>query len=180
MKKMIRILVVALLATQTLSTYAEKPKDIQGWDKAEWGMTEAQVMAAFGKHAERHEKDLYAEMYSTVRITGFSYNNIAYRADMLFDNNSEKLTGINLRVLDEKSLKVVDEFKKQSILLKTAFGNPSEETPTKQMWRFPSTTIKLEFKPITSLFGVNIFGVYFRQNQNKEEKSPTKPSTPTK
>ncbi|MCK5833724.1 hypothetical protein KAH81_08650 [bacterium] len=172
MKKLSYIVAVAFVVLHANSAFAIEPKDVHCWDKAKWGMTEDQIVEAFSKRAERHQKNKYKHFYSTVRVKGFSFGKREYRADMLFDNDSGLLEGINLRAQDEKFLNVVDEFKILSKLLQTTYGNPSEKTRTEMVWTFPSTTIRLKYTTIP-MAGINIVRVYFRQNQNKEKTSPT-------
>lgn len=155
---------VLFLSLLTLSALAGDSKDIHGWDKAKWGMTEKQVVEAFGKRAEHHQRDKYAKWYSTICVKGVAFGKKEYLADMLFDNNSGRLSGINLRAQDEKSLDVVAEFKRLSILLNKQYGEPNEQSPTKMIWIFPSTTVRLEYEPTFLRVGINIFGVYFRPN----------------
>jgi type VI secretion system protein VasI len=125
-------------------------QQIEGWPKAQWGMTEKQVLAAFhgdakvlmGEPAGRQFKDRLA----TVGIDDVAVGGVSFRALFLFDS-SGGLARISLPL--DLTSPADDQFRQIESFLAGKYGEPlrgvSEKNRFQSAWMLPTSMIVLDY-----------------------------------
>ncbi|MGB2691797.1 MAG: hypothetical protein WBC96_04810, partial [Thermodesulfobacteriota bacterium] len=173
MKKIISIAAFLFLLVSSLSVNAgTKPKDVYGWDKLRWGMTEEEVIPILGKDVKkrntRHdEKD---NMYSSLQLRKIEIADNEFRASLWMDSDTKKLRRI---VFFPEGQPEKYEWAKMFIetenFLVKKYGPPSIEktsndpgTSADRIWMFPTTEIELSY---LSLEGSELLLLVFSQTE---------------
>lgn len=141
-----KILITALLLLGfTHIVQAEPPADVDGWNKLKWGMTEAEVAAAFPNAApfEHPNSSKCMRAIDPEDVLGYQF-----RIVLIFDCETKTLSnvsmgpsGLRTRVVAVGIMeKVLDE-------LKAKYGPPTKTKQSKTgatfTWIFPSTKIEM-------------------------------------
>jgi hypothetical protein len=124
-----------------------------GWRAARWGMTVAEVVAAFPGEATRltPEEKLADGKVVAAGIDGYTMASQAFRVRFLFDRG--KLALVSLRTPQEKyaDAAAYEQFRKY---LGEELGGPGEATRDDNFvdlrqtrWKGPGTTVDLKFIP---------------------------------
>ncbi|MGB3365121.1 MAG: hypothetical protein WBB48_10125 [Thermodesulfobacteriota bacterium] len=173
MKKIISIAAFLFLLVSSLSVNAgTKPKDVYGWDKLRWGMTEEEVIPILGKDVKkrntRHdEKD---NMYSSLQLRKIKIADNEFRASLWTDSDTKKLQRI-VFVPEGQPGKYewAEMFIETENFLVKKYGAPTIEktsndpgTSADRKWIFPSTEIELSY---LSLEGSELLLLVFSQKE---------------
>jgi hypothetical protein len=144
------VCILALIAFSFGSEVAkaeDDPKDINGYDKAVWGMTEDEVMKAEApKIAKLKKREIFAGgKTASLGIDEVLIGDITFKGLFLFDDTSHKLVQVNLDYHDETNLGARRAFSATAKLLTDKFGPPStqdtDETMPECTWELAKTKI---------------------------------------
>jgi hypothetical protein len=132
--------------------FAQEAQELDGWRAAKWGMTEADVLAAFAGEATRLEKpeEFRSGDIGKVEIPKYEVQSTKYRVRFGFDDKGA-LSLVVIGPPDNGTVGVSHEsaFRSLESLLTEKYGKPTsakDEVPTRtRMWRFPRTVISLTY-----------------------------------
>jgi hypothetical protein len=104
MKRLLMIIpFLALFLFLNSDLFAEKtPKskpvqpDTKGWYKAQWGMTEDQLLELFKGEIKKTERVDFKDTYSTLEIDNYDLNNSKFRITFRMDKENNKLKEVVL------------------------------------------------------------------------------------
>ena len=139
-----------------------QPKDIKGWNKARWGMSEREIENAFkGKVEQLREPiiDKQEGIYVKQEINDLTFANTKFTVSFVMDDKANELRevvltpkGSHFRVLFgilEKKLVTkygpVTHRDKEDIDMQKLGKNGYGQDQISRVWRFPSTLITLEY-----------------------------------
>lgn len=139
----------------------ERPttRDIAGWSKARWGMTDDEILQAFPGEATRLEKTQQygAGRVADVGIEDTEIDTYHFTVDFLLDGNTHKLVEVLLRLKEKNPGIAANAFDALEKALTEKYGKPAYrkerakpglsglETENWASWHFPSTMIDLRF-----------------------------------
>ena len=136
-----------LLFTQTY-VYAAAPQDVSGWNKVKWGMTEAEVEAAYPNQILPYTNVTGKDCGSTQELERQLIG--GYSLDVMFnyDCKTKKLNGVTIVPYDkwyrQQATKAFDAISKE---FSVEYGDPStsdsSEIDAYRKWVFPSTSIEM-------------------------------------
>jgi hypothetical protein len=155
---MLSVFAVTLLPLQI----SARAKDVEGWDKARWGMTEKEIQMAFkGKVEKRQEPiiDKQEGIYVSQEINDLTFANTKFTASFVMDEKTDQLRevvltpeGSHFRVLFELlEKKLVTKYgpvtfrDKEDVDMENLGKNGYGQDQISRVWRFPSTLITLEY-----------------------------------
>ena len=157
----------SILAIVLLQSSAAASEDPGGWTKAKWGMTDAQIEAAFPGQVRHYEKPAAWDsgMYADIYIPHVKVGSDSFEARFQMDGSTKKLVQVVLtkegKDASFASLDAVED------MLATKYGPPSEthksQTTVKGMeydWTFPTTRIAASY---TDLFVAKLLIINYRQ-----------------
>jgi hypothetical protein len=151
---------IAAIATMAVAVYAQKPHDVQGWDKVKWGMTVDQVRAAYGADAQPQLQDEWALLQlPPVMIAG-----VEMGVQVGARQASGKVSSVRLWSYfgspNSKPMASARDFDALRTFLVQKYGTPANEDATRGengryvktvAWKFPSTAIVLTLEQSASL-----------------------------
>ncbi|MBI3928625.1 MAG: hypothetical protein HY319_24005 [Armatimonadetes bacterium] len=125
------------------------PQDVSGWEKASWGMSEAELQAAYGgKLQSLDDSDYWYYSYAHEDERLYTRRMMAgewYEAVFGLDSQG-RLSGIYMRPEHYKATTPEDFLAVEKMLI-LRYGPPHDAsgsgTDAIRNWRFPSTTIRL-------------------------------------
>ena len=151
MRNIISFILVGLLLSVLFfpGEISAQSKDIKGWHKVQWGMTEDVIEEIYGEKIRRLAKTKHFDyQYRNLEIDNFTI--LGYQFNVLFfmDNNTHRLNRVSLTHSGTDSGVI---FLKLEDALKSKYDLPSEKsvenlygiTNTERVWLFPSTKITL-------------------------------------
>lgn len=178
-----------VLAMVCLSQLAfGQSKDVYGWNKARWGMTDSQVLKVLEGKATRlpNPKSAFGlkekkDAHASIEIKMLDIQNDKYRALFIFDDVTNKLIKVSLEASEKNPPEV--QFTRLEQVLTEKYGTPSykndDRTPDKRLrsgvvlggsdklaraWNFPSTVIYLEYGLIRLDTPISYIRIDYRQN----------------
>lgn len=141
------IIISLLLFTQTYA-YAETPQNISGWNDVKWGMTEAEVEAAFPGQIVPFKNITGTDCGFTQELEGQLID--GYYLDIFFNHDckTNKLDGVTLVPYDkwyrQQASGAFDNLSKEfSIKYGVSSSSNSSEIDANRKWIFPSTSIEM-------------------------------------
>jgi len=161
----------------------EIPKDVNGWSKAKWGMTEEQILQAFGGEVVRVPSAKDDGFAAPIAIPTTKIGRSQFTVRFRLDPGTHKLCEVLLTPVEQTSNYtgsrvnampevVFDELKE---LLTQKYGKPASTGPVysgtfetandSAIWRFPSAKIELTYTRIITL------GNYILLHYVKNEKT---------
>jgi hypothetical protein len=179
-------LVVCLATLLTARTFGQtnSQKDVEGWSKAKWGMTDEQVLEAFTGDVVRLPASKELDPYAAIRIPIMKIGRSQFTVRFMLDPKTNQLCEVNIlpveQVHDYSGPRtnappevIFDELQE---LLTQRHGKPTSTGPTHSgtvtlddnsaVWRFPSTKIQLSYTR-TLRFG-NRVSVNYTRNAKAE------------
>jgi hypothetical protein len=171
---MLALVGMIALPLQTLA----QPKDVEGWNKARWGMTEEQILSTFEGQVERFTKtETYQEVYVNLWIRNLDIGGEQYEVRFHMDKKTNQLVKVVIKPKDKKGSIVL--FKSLEQMLMEKYGPPSYKddsyNPEKFTcaWNFPTTTIELLYIELLyidlKIAGAEpLFGLIYRPNKKHE------------
>lgn len=133
-----------------------QPKDVEGWSKAQWGMTEEQILEIFKGEVVRLDKvEFYENWYASIGINNLEIGGDKFYVHFLMNKKKKTLQQVNIIAKEEalQGIEVVFEFLEQ--LLVEKYGKPSfkneEEYKGRVIWNFPTTVIELSYLVISEI-----------------------------
>ncbi len=160
-----------------------QPKDIDGWNKAQWGMSQDEVLRLFeGKEIRIYTSEI-ENAHTSIEIKMFDIKNDKYIAHFLFDDATKKLIQVNL--VPERKNPSETQFAELEQALTEKYGAPSykrdNRTPDKRLsgglvlggdsdlriaWNFPSTVINLMYNSLRVMDStISFLFITYRQNK---------------
>jgi len=145
-------LTVAVLARSTLAA-EDDPKNIAGYDKTAWGMTEDEVLKAEAPRAEKLDKpeilvdtngrptgDFRSIVIKEIKVGSEKAN---FRAIFIFDKN-QKLKQVNLESVND--INPAETMRYVEKLLTEKYGAPTYKQEGKNAsWKLPKTSIEIRY-----------------------------------
>ncbi len=187
-----RVLLIILFVICTSNYSFGQPKDVEGWNKARWGMTENEVLKVFEGKAtavEKPQKTLGLskqwDAYVLVVLDEIEIGKDKYTVNFIFDGNDKKLIKVAVVIKDKSPSEL--QFSSLEQMLTEKYGSPSftkdDRTPDKRLsrgvvlegsdlleraWNFPSTIIELKYlnMKVTNSKRLNV-GVIYKKNLKK-------------
>ena len=146
MKTISIALQLALLLFVRCSLAADDdPRQIAGYGKAVWGMSEDEVLAAEAPRAERLEKPstmVNGDIVSIV-LKGVETEGIQFSVYFIFDSQNRKLINVSLQSAADIGASVGNTLARIEKLLTEKYGQPDEKNGENLLWKLPKTTIEL-------------------------------------
>ena len=162
----------------------EIPKDVNGWSKAKWGMTEEQILQAFGGEVVREPSAKDDSFFAPIAIPTTKIGQFQFTVRFRLDPGTHQLCEVALLPVEQMynytgsrvnatPEVVFDELKE---LLTQKYGKPASTGPVysgtvkvdddSAIWRFPSAKIELTYiRPLT--LG-NLIALDYVKNENTE------------
>ena len=151
------VIAFALEVTSVAQPAAGRPvqQPIEGWPMAKWGMTEPEVLKAFGGAAKSLNEGTPpgTELTATIGIDDVGVGGIYFRALFLFDETG-KLERIRLYGPAPSSTPE-GQFRKVEDYLAGKYGEPFSGIRgdnTRSLWILQRTVIELNYYPMTALY----------------------------
>jgi hypothetical protein len=152
---------LALIGALGLILFAQqKPADVDGWDKIQWGMTIAEARAAYGVEAKPERKD----NWTLVDLKPVKLGGVPMGVQIAAQGGSEKISSVRLWSYFGLSNSAPGASSQDFETLKAAliekYGLPAgEETRHGEnyriiktiSWTFPSTSVLLTLEASTSI-----------------------------
>jgi hypothetical protein len=132
---------------------ADDPRNIAGYDKAVWGMSEDEMLKAESPRAEKVDKPFMSqEGIDSVTIKEIEIGPHKFHATFTFDHKSQKLVRVYL-TSDQKGPFIASLiFSSIEELLTEKYGAPTYKQESKNAsWKLPKTVIDLRYIPIIGL-----------------------------
>lgn len=182
-----RVLFIILFVICTSNYSFGQPKDVEGWNKARWGMTENEVLKVLeGKATAIEKPQKYQglskqwDAYAPVVLDEIEIGNDKYTVDFIFDDNDKKLIMVIVSIKDKSPSEV--QFSSLEQMLTEKYGSPSftkdDKTPDKRLstgvvlegsdsleraWNFPSTIIELKYLYMRAI-NLELLKVIYKKN----------------
>ena len=131
---------------------AAAPGDLPGWEAARWGMTAAELEAAFGERlSPLPGRWVYGGAYARQAILKVSLGELDFTAYFQMNESDDRLQQVLLERRQQQALP--GSFEKLQDHLETLYGPASEAcllserdpTGLELVWRFPTTTVHAAF-----------------------------------
>jgi hypothetical protein len=135
---------------------AQFPADVEGWQEARWGMTEAELVTAFkSKLVKRSEREMLVDNkgYADYIIPDYEIEGNKFTVFFDMDMQTKKLMRVRMSLTDGKSILPNDSgyFSPYEALLARKFGRPTFQSDErkkamvtlKRQWTYKTTTIEL-------------------------------------
>ncbi len=151
-----KLAIVALAGIIVFSSHLSvlaRPKDVEGWNKARWGMTEAQIESTFEGRVEKFpQSEKYEAWYVNLWIRSLDIGGNQYELLFQMDEKTRQLKGILISPKGEEGT-FLRKFKSLEQLLLGKYGSPSYKENVDhgfgpnfvRSWIFPTTTIRLYY-----------------------------------
>jgi hypothetical protein len=146
MKKISIPLQLALILFVRPSLAADNDvRNIAGYGKTMWGMSEDEVLTAEAPRAERLEKPstmVNGDIVS-IAVKGVETEGIQFTAYFIFDSQNRKLINVSLQSAADIGSSVGSTLARIEKLLTDKYGQPDEKDGENLLWKLPKTTIEL-------------------------------------
>ena len=121
------------------------PRNISGWDKTVWGMSEDEVLAAEApRGAERVVPKNETGDIGTIVIKNLEITGKQFSATFSFDSKNRKLKYVGLMSATDVGGDIGIIFSRIEKLLTETYGEPTfNKTGEDVLWKLPKTTIEL-------------------------------------
>ncbi len=147
------IFLFSILTFLNGKTCLSQPKDITGWGRTKWGMTEKEVMKAMGKSASHLlPNEQRAQQGSYVPILGdpVTIGGNQFHPEFVFDEGTKRLRAVVLRCERTTDLST-DDFNKMEELLVAKYGitrltnfqHGTGSLKKESAWTFRSGSVRL-------------------------------------
>ncbi|MCX5846581.1 MAG: hypothetical protein NTW12_09555 [Deltaproteobacteria bacterium] len=149
MKKVAAIIFIFVISIMfSVPVYAQTAKDIKGWNKAKWGMTETEIVSVFDGLVLK-DKENPLDQYASLRIPKYSVGGIDFlvRFEMGSDDRLRRVV-----LVHEGS--IASHFGQFEQLLTTKYGQAAQKDESKPSWTgydkttawvLPSTKVGLNY-----------------------------------
>jgi len=175
---------LAVLAVHS-SELLGQAKDVQGWNKARWGMMAEEVQKAFGKRVVRlKHRSIYRSRgdttYALFEVQNISIGSFKYNARFLMGIHSHKLKAVIIETPKQNAIDGQIMFRELQQMLTEKYGKPSYDIDERKpaggfgativmqtMWTFPTTAIDLEYFENTGI-GSGALTLEYRERDKKQ------------
>jgi len=179
MQKVKKVLLIILVVICASNYSFGQPKDVEGWNKARWGMTENEVLKVFEGKATAIEKprkyqglSKQWDAYSSIILDEIEIGKDKYTVDFIFDDKDKKLIMIIVSIKNKSPLEL--QFSSLEQMLTEKYGSPSFKIDSEgshllereRAWNFPSTIIELKYFDMRVINSKSLKVVY---NKNLKE-----------
>lgn len=172
-----------LFATFQNNVYAQNHEDVQGWNKAKWGMTEKDIMNAFPGQITKQELEKTPDGCETLKIDNIKIvdQDFAVHFRMDCDKNILKSILILPQLKGEPTpyqnmlvFRLYDQLKLELI---KKYGEPQlsesdliTKIRTKKTWVLPSTEIILEinYQEIDLIEEIDFLSLKYKQREKQD------------
>jgi hypothetical protein len=141
----------------------DDPRNIAGYGKTVWGMTEDEVLAAEAPRAERVEKPEPAETgdIASIVIKGLEIAGTQFTTTFLFDSQNRKLKHVSVSSANDVGGGVGIIFSNIERLFTEKYGQPIFNRKGENVvWKLQKTTIELAAFNIPPVYLRNVTIVY--------------------
>ena len=154
------------------TAYSQPPQDVDGWSKTKWGMTEAEVSAAFQGQISPNRSDQGPGCGMTQKL---EHQTIAgYYFDIIFNYNcdTKKLKGVKIipanKLYASTAVGAFDHLTEElSVKYGPPTGSDNSKTSAKRRWLFPSTSIEMTLLVVDDQLPV-IFMIEYDQREKED------------
>jgi hypothetical protein len=137
-----------------------QPKDVLGWQESRWGMSNEEIVRAFGPRIARLPKgEDFLTWHADYVMRHVELEGEVFSVFFQMDNETKKLAQVLVRLDEQESRVPRDEiFAKIETMLIHEYGAPVDKTDHRRsssidfafldlsrLWRFPTTTIELSY-----------------------------------
>jgi hypothetical protein len=147
------IITVIIFAFTIPCNSSEFRKDIDGWQKLSWGMTEENVLTAYKDQAERYDNPTkMSDVTVSIDIKKIKMGSYILYADCYFENQNKRLNAVVLHLDNNPSIK---DFLLLEKMLLDKYGKPETLYKEKNKkyyvdliryrWNYPSSIIELTY-----------------------------------
>lgn len=125
-------------------------KDVEGWDKARWGMTEDQILQTFkGRLNKLPKTKKSGYTYVNLQINDFVVEGIKCAVSFKMDTKSKLLKMVSIEPMKKKD-NTPANFNLLKEMLTKKYGHPDYDSEDELIdyelrWHFPSTEINLSY-----------------------------------
>jgi hypothetical protein len=159
MRSKLTVALLLLLVLIVAPVLAQEPQDLDGWRAAKWGMSETDVLGAFGGEAVRlnQPERFHGPTVATIAIPKYEIQSTECRVLFGF-NAAGALSLVQIAPLDNVTPGVWHEglFTSLDNLLTEKYGEPTstkdERVVRSRVWRLPRTVISLNY--LFAVFGI--------------------------
>ncbi len=167
------------LATAVLLSFAQlcfsQPKDVLGWEKSRWGMSNKDLVSVFGSRLQKLPKRQTFLKWHTDHVIPVELIGGAYTVFFQMADDTDQLSQVLVRLNEMKShTPREDLFNMLASSLTDDYGEPTAKTNDRyqcstkfncidlsRTWRFPTTTIELSYGWDDQIFASTLTIRYF-------------------
>lgn len=170
-----KLFAAATLFLSLASLSFSQPKDLLGWEKSRWGMSDKELIAEFGSRLHKLPKrqvflKWHTDYVVPVELAGGTYTVFFQMAD-----DTNKLSQVLVRLNEMKSRTPREDiFNALAASLAHDYGEPASKIHDRyrfstkfngvafsRTWRFPTTTIELAYDWDDQIFASTLTVRYF-------------------
>jgi hypothetical protein len=137
-----------------------QPKDVPGWEGAQWGMSSEDIARVFDARIKKLPKrELFLGSHVDFVIPEFELQGKEFTVYFQISDTTRKLSQILIRLTEQESPEPREKiFNNLESLLKRQYGKPLDLIDERRtsadgflfidltrIWRFPTTTVELEY-----------------------------------
>lgn len=173
---------LSVLVLLAITSYSQ-PKDLPGWHEARWGMSEREIVSAFGSRVTRlPERKLFARWHVDYVIPNFKIDRHNYTVFFQMDDRTNKLTQVLIRLNEMESRVPRDGiFSRVHLLLTRNYGSPAgmteerwSKSPIKSIhlsrkWAFLTTTVELYYGWDSQIYASLLTITYSPSKQQRDD-----------
>ena len=156
------------------------PRDIDGWGKTRWGMTESEVLKAMpGEAVQLGKSEKFKSGEATIGIKDFELASHRFSVRFIFDTVTRRLNAVHLQLIESNYLIAEDTFHTLEKALTEKYGPASYRNEKRKRgalgltidnnasWRLTNTTINLMFSYLENAYHI-LYLHYEPDAANKE------------
>lgn len=147
-------------AIPPISTFSQPTNDITGWNGANWGMTERELMDVFNEQIIKTKREYVDNnrIYRELEISKYTINGTDFKVVFEMGSVDNKLKSV--RLIHPSAISAqFSEFEqlltaKYGPLAQTDESNSRQESRKNSSWLLPSTKIELIYLVVPNFFSV--------------------------
>src|SRR6266446_4321451 len=153
------VIFAVLLPIAGLSQNGDSPRDIDGWGKTRWGMTESEVLTALpGEAVQLATPDKFKSGKASIGIEDFELTGYRFVVRFVFDTVNRRLNAVNLKLKGNDEFIAERAFQDLEKALTEKYGPATyrkedrrEDIHNKASWRLSKTMIDLNFNYLVDI-----------------------------
>jgi hypothetical protein len=164
------------ILAESKSQMSAQPKDVQGWNKTKWGMTDEQIRTELiGNRVEPYtETEKFKDFRVNLWIKNLEIDDYQYEVLFQMDDLTNQLSRVLIRPSENKEIYV--KFKSLDQMLMEKYGLPNDKDDHyswyiqtyKHLWKFPTTTIELRYSELKIPKVESILSLTYHPSTNED------------